>query len=156
MWCRHWLFSVSLPSQAISTMFFLCLLYAFLKLLTVFDLFFTPGTMFQASITLFEKKFLLYVMSPEALLYLQKACCTSFHPFLPPNLTLHLLSFLQHLLMAQGCLSCRCGSNCHCHSGHNVELLAPQIRSGCMESSAKHALKLLLLFSMRTGYFLWL
>jgi hypothetical protein len=29
------------------------------KLLTVFDLFISPGTMFQASTTLFEKKFLL-------------------------------------------------------------------------------------------------
>jgi hypothetical protein len=35
------------------------LLYGFLKLLTVFDLFITPGTMFKASTTLFEKKFLL-------------------------------------------------------------------------------------------------
>jgi hypothetical protein len=34
-------------------MFSLCLLYAFLKLLTVFDLFITPGTMFQV----FDKKF---------------------------------------------------------------------------------------------------
>jgi hypothetical protein len=34
----------------------LCLLCAFLKLLTVFDLFFTPGTMFQA-LTVLEKKF---------------------------------------------------------------------------------------------------
>ncbi len=40
-------------------MFFLCFLYAFLKLLTVFDLLITPGTMFQASTTLLEKKFLL-------------------------------------------------------------------------------------------------
>ncbi len=34
-------------------------LYAFLKLLTVFALFMSPGTMFHASTTLFEKKFLL-------------------------------------------------------------------------------------------------
>jgi hypothetical protein len=40
-------------------MFSLCLLYAFLKLLTVFNLFIAPGTMFQASTTLFKKKFLL-------------------------------------------------------------------------------------------------
>jgi hypothetical protein len=33
-----------------STMFSLCLLYAFLKLLTVFDLLIAPGTMFQASL----------------------------------------------------------------------------------------------------------
>jgi hypothetical protein len=33
-------------------MFSLCLLYAFLKLLTVFDLFITPGCMFQASTTM--------------------------------------------------------------------------------------------------------
>ena len=33
-----------------STMFSLCLLYAFLKLLTVFDLLIAPGTMFQVSL----------------------------------------------------------------------------------------------------------
>jgi hypothetical protein len=31
----------------------------FLKLLSVFDLFITPGTMFQAYTNLFEKKFIL-------------------------------------------------------------------------------------------------
>jgi hypothetical protein len=45
--------------QGDSTMSSLCLRYAFLKLLTVFDLLITPGTMFQASTTLLEKKFLL-------------------------------------------------------------------------------------------------
>jgi hypothetical protein len=40
------------------------------KLLTVFDLFITSGTMFQASTTLFEKKFLL--VSSLA------ACCFNF------------------------------------------------------------------------------
>jgi hypothetical protein len=44
----------------VSTMISLCL-----KLLTVFDLFIAPGTMLQASTTLFEKKFLL-VSSPAA------------------------------------------------------------------------------------------
>jgi hypothetical protein len=42
MWSRHWPVSVSLPSKACSTIFSLSLLYAFLKLLTVFDLFITP------------------------------------------------------------------------------------------------------------------
>jgi hypothetical protein len=37
--------SVSMPSQMFSTMFSLCRLYAFLKLLTVFDLFITPDVL---------------------------------------------------------------------------------------------------------------
>ncbi len=75
----------------------------------------------------------------KSMLCLLKPFCTSKKPiappftlFWPPNLTLHLLSFLQHLLMARGYLSCRCVPKCHCHSGHNSELLSHQIPSGFM------------------------
>ncbi len=53
MWSRHWLvrlFAVlGVFHHVLSTGALLC---AFLKLLTVFDLFIAPGTMFQASTTL--------------------------------------------------------------------------------------------------------
>jgi hypothetical protein len=45
-------------------MFSLCLLYAFLKLLTVFDLFITPGTMFQATIASLQAQVKSGVVDP--------------------------------------------------------------------------------------------
>jgi hypothetical protein len=49
-----------LDPDVVSFHLYAILLYAFFKLLSVFDLFFiTPGTMFQASTTLFKLKFRL-------------------------------------------------------------------------------------------------